>query len=269
MRVSVAAVVALAAAQLGAAGCHKPDPAWSRPSASGRHLGDDTITGAPLDVPHALAAPALVIDGKLDDAAWAGAAELGPFVDVGSGRVADGHPIATFARMTWDERALYLGVVVRDAKPTSPFAQGDVDPHVWGKSSGIEMMLQPGDPGDNRDYYELQVDVAGAVFDSHFDDYNQPITGVGPARLFGHQDWSSAVTRAELVAPGRFYSVELALPWSSLAAARVAVPPRPGDVWRVELYSFRDGQRLSLGWSSIRGQGNFHRTSRFGRIRFQ
>ena len=60
--------------------------------------------------------------------------------------------------------------------PVAPFGRDDVDPHVWGKSSGIELMLQPGDPGDNRDYYELQVDVGGAVFDSHFDDYNAPIT---------------------------------------------------------------------------------------------
>ncbi|HWE27664.1 MAG TPA: carbohydrate-binding family 9-like protein [Polyangia bacterium] len=247
------------------AGCHKPDPAWSRPSA--RHLGDDTITGVPLDIPRAAAAP--VLDGKLDDAAWTTAAELGPFVDVGSGRVIDRHPIATFARMTYDDRALYVGVIVRDADPTSPFTRDDRDPHVWGKSSGIEVMLQPGDPNDNRDYYELQVDVAGAVFDSHFDDYNAPITGSGAAKVFGHQDWASGVERATFVDPGRFYAVELALPWASLAPARVAVPPHPGDVWRVELYSFRDGQRLSLGWSSIRGQGNFHRASRFGRIRFQ
>src|SRR6201999_3557691 len=107
---------------------------------------------------------------------------------VGNGHVPEHHPIASFARMTWDVRALYLGVVVRDTRPESPFGRDDRDPHVWGKSSGIEMMLQPGDPHDNRDYYELQVDVAGAVFDSHFDDYNQPISGVGPARTFGHQE---------------------------------------------------------------------------------
>ena len=259
---SLAAVI-LAVSAL--AGCHKPDPAWSRPSS--RHLGDDTITGAPLDIPRAAAAP--VIDGKLDDAAWTAAAELGPFVDVESGRVIDRHPIATFARLTYDERALYLGFIVRDADPTSPFTREDRDPHVWGKSSGIELMLQPGDPNDNRDYYELQVDVAGAIFDSHFDDYNAPITGNGAARIFGHQEWSSTVERATFVERGRFYAVEVALPWAALAPARVAVPPKAGDVWRVELYSFRDGQRLSLGWSSIRRQGNFHRASRFGRVRFQ
>ncbi len=131
------------------------------------------------------------------------------------------------------------------------------------------MMLQPGDPGDNRDYYELQVDVAGAVFDTHFDDYNAPITGSGAARTFGHQEWSSQVERAVFNQAGSFYSVELALPWSALAQGRAPIPPRAGDVWRLNLYTFRDGQRQALAWSPIRGQGNFHRSSRFGRVRFE
>jgi hypothetical protein len=44
--------------------------------------------------------------------------------------------------------------------------------------------------------------------------------------------------------------------------------PSQGDVWRVNLYSFRDGQRQALAWSPILGEGNFHRASRFGRLRF-
>jgi hypothetical protein len=128
-------------------------------------------------------------------------------------------------------------------------------------------MMQPGDPGDNRDYYELQVDVNGAVFDSHFDDYNAPKTGTGPDTRFGHQEFESHVQRAVYKGRG-FYAVELAYPWASLAPARVAVPPKPGDVWRINLYSFRDGQRHALAWSPLRGRGNFHRAERFGRIKF-
>jgi hypothetical protein len=251
-------------ALLAVAGCQRTDPTWARPGAP--HSGDASIDGAPVGVPRAAAPP--VIDGALDDAAWLGAATLGPFVDPGMGGPASDSPVATFARITWDERALYLAFVVRDRHPISPFHREDVDPHVWGASSGIEMMLQPGDPGDNRDYYELQIDVAGAVFDSHFDDYNQPINGVGPTRTFGHQDWSSQVARAIKIVDGRLYTVEVALPWAALAPARVPVPPRMGDIWRVNLYAFRDGQRHAVAWSPLRGQGNFHRSARFGRIRF-
>jgi hypothetical protein len=246
-------------------GCHKPDPPWAQAPAT-KSFGEPTIAGEPLVVPRLAAAP--TIDGKLDDGCWAAAAVLGPLVDpMRGGELADS-PVAAFARMGWTDQALYLGVVVRDRSPRAPFSRDERDPHVWGQSSGVELMLQPGDPGDNRDYYELQVDVGGAVFDSHFDDYNAPITGAGAARVFGHQEWSSAVERAAFVQRGSFYAVELALPWASLHDARVAVPPHAGDVWRVNLYSFRDGQRFALAWSPLRGQGNFHRAARFGRVRF-
>jgi hypothetical protein len=241
------------------------DPSWAAlPSGS---AGDGTIAGPPAPVPRLSSPPA--IDGKLDDAAWANATVLGPLVDPGQGgAVPADHPVAAFARVGWTESHLYLGLVVRDAGASSPFARGDVDPHIWAEASGIELMLQPGDPGDNRDYIEIQVDVAGAVWDTRFDDYNQPITGEGGARRYGRQDFDSRLERQVLVKDGSFYSVEMALPWGAIGGARAPVPPRPGDVWRMNLYSFRDGQRHALAWSPLRGQGNFHRASRFGKIRF-
>jgi hypothetical protein len=245
-----------------AAGCSKA-PAWSRLSSGVQ--GESTLVGEPAAVPRAKVAPTL--DGRLDEALWEHAAQLGPFVDPGSGAASEKHPVAALAKMTWDEHNLYLGVVVHDASPESNFKRDDVDPHIWGASSGVELMLQPGDPHDNRDYYEMQVDVNGALFDSHFEDYNQPITGTGAERRFGHMEWSSHLERAVYRGRG-FYSVEVALPWSALEQARTSVPPRPGDIWRLNLYSFRDGQRRALAWSPLRGRGNFHRAERFGRIRF-
>jgi hypothetical protein len=245
-------------------GCAR-DPAWAHPGAG--RLGDATITGEPLAVPRFAAAPRL--DGRLDDDCWRTSALLGGFVDPGPGGAPrDDDPVAGFAHLGWDAERLHLAVLVRDRAPESPFDRDADDPHIWGYASGVELMLQPGDPGDNRDYYELQIDVHGARFDSHFDDYNAPISGSGAARRFGHQEWSSQAERAVSVARGRFYAVEASLPWAALAPARTAVPPRPGDVWRLNVYTFRDGQRRALAWSPLEGQGNFHRASRFGRVRF-
>src|SRR6185436_9228402 len=214
-------------------GCTK-EPAWSRPPTREgvRALGEETISGAPVK----LSRLTPKLDGRLDE--WDGAATLGPFVDTGSGKVEEKHPVATFARAAYDDQNLYFAFVVRDKAPSSPFGRDDADPHVWGKSSGVEIMLQPGDPRDNRDYYEIQVDVGGAVFDSHWDDYMTPLSGSGPDKIFGHMDWSSRVQRASYVMSGHFWAVEIALPWSSLAPGRSAIPPRPGDVWRLNLYSF-------------------------------
>jgi hypothetical protein len=242
------------------AGCRGDEPAWSR--IAGRALGDETISGTPVKIPKLT--PKL--DGKLDE--WNAAATLGPFVDTFNGKPEEKHPVASFARAAWDDRALYVAFVVRDRSPSSPFGRDDVDPHIWAKASGVEVMLQPGDPGDNREYYELQVDVGGAVFDTRWDDYMNPVTGTGDDKRFGHMDWSSRVERAIETQAGRFWSVELALPWAAFSSSRVSVPPKPGDVWRMNLYAFRDGQRLALGWSPLRGQGNFHKSARWGRVQF-
>ena len=230
--------------------------------------GESTIKGSPARVSRFAAPP--TIDGRLDEAVWRTATVLGPFVDTGNGhRVSASHPVAATACIGWDDARLYFGFVVADGHPVAPFRRDDSDPHLWGSASAVEVMLQPGDPGDNRDYYEIQVDTAGAVFDTHWDDYMKPLQGSPADRVFGHQEWSATVERAATVDPGHSYTIELALPWSALTHGRTPIPPREGDVWRINLYSFRDGQRLALGWSPIRGEGNFHRSSRFGRVRFQ
>jgi hypothetical protein len=255
---------------VGLLGCVRRDdrPAWAKPPTDGVQ-GDGTVGGEPAHVGRAAQKP--TIDGKLDEPMWQSAVALGPFVGPGNGEAAHPKsPVAGFARLAWDDQNLYLGAVVGDRTPVSPFQRDDVDPHIWEKSSAIELMLQPGDPGDNKGYFELQIDIAGAVFDTSWDDYNKPIAG-GPdeaSKKFGHMEWSSKVERAVHVGEGKFYSIEAAIPWTAFAGTRFASPPKPGDVWRANLYSFRDGQRQSLAWSPIRGLGNFHRSTRFGRLKF-
>ncbi|MBI2390620.1 MAG: carbohydrate-binding family 9-like protein [Deltaproteobacteria bacterium] len=251
------------------ASCARRDdrPAWAKVPDKGAP-GEPTIAGEPVRVPKVAQKPTL--DGKLDEPLWQGAAVLGPLVGPGGGEKASAKsPVAGFARLAWDDANLYVGAVVGDGAPVSPFQAGDVDPRIWEQSSAIELMIQPGDPGDNKGYYEIQVDVASAVFDTAWDDYNKPITGGAPSQRFGHMEWSSKAERAVHVEPGKFYSIEAVIPWSAFTGARVAAPPKPGDVWRLNVYSFRDGQRQALAWSPIRQQGNFHKSSRFGRVRFE
>ena len=213
----------------------------------------------------------ITIDGRLDEAAWQRAGSTGMFVSPSSGRPAPKSRVNARARLAWSNDRLFVGIVVWDREATSPFSRDDVDPHIWAKASGIELMLQPGTRSDNRDYFEVQVDVAGSVWDTRFDDYNRPIVG-GPddaSKRFGHQEWRSQVERAVRKEPdaGR-YVIELGIPFGSLSTRSAANPPGPGDAWRMNLYSFRDGQADAMSWSPLLGQGNFHRSSRFGRLRF-
>lgn len=244
----------------------REDPPWATVPAQ-TSPGDATTTGAPAAVPKLASAPS--IDGKLDDAAWSLATTLGPFGDAGEGAADTSALAVTFAKVAYDDRALYLGFVVHDRSPAQPFDRADSDPHLWEKSSAVEVMLQPGDLGDNKDYYEMQYDTKGAAFDTHWDDYNVPIKEEASGKVFGHQEWSSNAERAAYVESDRFYAIEVAIPWASLVKGRVAIPPKSGDVWRMNLYAFRDGQSVSNAWSPIKRQGNFHKSARWGRIKFQ
>jgi len=252
-------LVSIVLAALASGGC-------SRGCSGGPDRSDGTI---PQLRARRFARP-IAVDGRASEPDWESTGDSGPFVSPGDGKPRRGSPVNARARVGWDGQRLYVLCTVDDAEPASPFSRDDVDPHIWAKASGIELMVQPGDPGDNRHYYEIQVDVAGALWDTRFDDYNRPIAMTPEGRRYGHQDWVSGAERAVAIdRSGGSYTIELAVPWKSLSGGgRAAVPPKPGDAWRINLYRFRDGQRAALAWSPTLRQGNFHRSSRFGRIVF-
>lgn len=210
------------------------------------------------------------IDGKLDEPAWAKAADTGAFVNVGSGKPDKGFPVQGSAKVLWNDQALYVAFDVKDKDVIGGFKKTDKDPQLWTKDT-VEIMIDPDGDGDNKDYYEIQVNPQNLVFDSRFDDYNKPKGGKdGP---FGHQDWSAKLTSA-VVVNGTLdksddqdvgYTVEMAIPWSSFDKAKKA-PPELGDTWRMNFYAMQNNS--GVAWSPIMGKGNFHRASQFGRVLF-
>lgn len=210
------------------------------------------------------------IDGKLDEDAWRMAPGTGPFVDVASGRPNPSAPVGGSAKMLWNEEGLYFGFDVRDGDIVGGFDKAKKDPHLWTKDT-VEIMVDPDGDGDNKDYYEIQINPQNLVFDTHFDAYNEPKKE--PDGPFGHQEWSSKVKSAVTVngtldKPGdkdRGYVVEAMIPWKSFHKAR-QTPPKVGDEWRVNLYAMQNNS--GVAWSPILGQGNFHKASRFGRLLF-
>ncbi len=211
---------------------------------------------------------AITIDGVPQEAAWKNTGTTGAFVHPGNGRPVPGSTVNAEAGVGWTDKDLLIWFKVRDVDPTTPFSPGQVDPHVWSRASAVELMIQPGDHGDNKTYFEVQVDTGGAIWDTRFDDYNQPIVMEGGKRRYGHQRWKAELRQASKVVRGSHYTMELAIPWTALSSERGATPPKPGDTWRFNLYSFRDGQRAALAWSPIMGQGNFHKAARFGKVTF-
>jgi hypothetical protein len=249
-----------------------PKPDGSRPKAAAepRAPRDATKSVPSLLIPYRSSAKNIVIDGKLDDDAWIDAGRTGRFVNVSTGRPDTSAPIQGSAMLLYDREHLYLGIEVSDTSVRGGFPTSARDPHLWTRDT-VELMVDPDGDGDNRDYYEIQINPQNLVFDSRFDDYNSPRGG--PAGPFGHQSWSAQLSSAVQVLGtmdddndrDSGYVVEAKVPWGSFAKARRS-PPQPGDRWRLNLYAMQNNG--GVAWSPILRQGNFHRASRFGRVTF-
>jgi hypothetical protein len=193
---------------------------------------------------------------------------------VGTGKPNPDFPVAASAKILWDEKNLYVFFEVKQADPYMGFTNakaqpGDFtaagQPKLWSKDT-IEMMVDPDPSGDNRDYYELQINPQNKIFKSQFDTLQQPQGG--PNGPFGHEDWDPKLKSAVQLQKsddGKVtgYSVEVAIPWAGYAKA-ANHPPQSGDVWRVNFYGMKENS--GVAWSPILGQGNFHKSSRFGRV---
>jgi hypothetical protein len=222
--------------------------------------------------------PKPAIDGKGDDAVWQKGTLVGPFVDVGTGKPNTSFPVNGTAKLLWDDQNLYVLFDVQESEVVGGFTKpADADqkdkwtvngqPKLW-TGDTVEMMTDPDPSGDNKDYYELQINPQNKVFHTQYDSYNTPKTD--PNGPFGHEDWdpklkSAVVVHGDMDKPGndQGYTVEAAIPWAAFAKA-ANHPPKSGDIWRMNFYAMK--KNGGVAWSPILGQGNFHRASRFGRV---
>jgi hypothetical protein len=186
------------------------------------------------DAPHWYQAPRarapLAMDGRMDEADWQRAPWTGLFIDIeGDAKPRPRH--ATRARMLWDDEHLYVAAWLDE-------------PHVWGtltkhdaiiyRDNDFEVFLDP--DGDFRDYFEVEVNALGTVFDLRL---NKPYREGGRAiKSWTPPDLVAAVAvSGTLDDPGdedQGWGVEIAIPFTALAEhTSAALPPDLHDVWRV------------------------------------
>lgn len=207
-------------------------------------------TGIPaLTVPRARGA--LTLDGRTTEADWARSVSAGGLVDTLTGGFSASRNVTGDVRALWTDEGLALAWTVEDSSVETPGNRG-VDAHLW-EGDCVEVMLDPG--GDGRDYYEMQVDPSGNVFDTKYRTPRAP-------RPFGITEWdSSARHGGARTANG--YTVEMVIPWASIGVEN----PGPSTVLRGNFYLMdRTGDRQRFaGWSAPM-IGDFHVPDRFGRI---
>ena len=213
---------------------------------------------------HRVSAP-LEIDGRLDEESWRQAPRSPRFVDLISGQptIHD-----TRAAVLWDDECLYVGFWVEE-----PFVQATLterDSPVWTEND-VELFIAGKDA-----YYEFEINPLGTIYEALLvwdDAYERggfsrtpefsrnaegfkPWSGVGfeahprGSRL-GFFRWDLPGLRAAVSVDGtindnsdrdRGWTAEIAIPWTGLKWLAQgdgrALPPRDGDVWRMDLSRF-------------------------------
>ncbi|MCP4248861.1 MAG: CehA/McbA family metallohydrolase [bacterium] len=220
----------------------------------------------------------VVIDGRLDDSAWADAAWTDRFVDI-EGDAKPRPQYHTRLKMLWDDRHLYLAASLED-------------PHVWGtltkrdaivfQDNDFEIFIDP--DGDAREYFEIEVNALNTIFDLLL---MRTYKDGGPAR----HEWDVKGLQSAVHVDGTLndpsdtdggWNAELAIPWRSLAKwAHRPAPPADGDVWRMNFSRVQWQHRVVDGryekvpdtaennwvWSP-QGEINMHLPLRWGYVKF-
>lgn len=202
-----------------------------------------------------------VIDGKLDDEAWAKATPI-RFVLTETGKPATKK---TIARMCWDDDNLYISYDCEDEDVWGTFTEHD-DPIF--EEECCEAFLCPA--GDLKSYFEINVSPLNVTFDALI---------VAPARTSGKSatGWTCEGLRTAVVVDGtlnlrterdRGWSAEMAIPFKSLDRPT----PKVGEQWRANLYRIdRSPEPVEFqAWSpTLHDPADFHIPERFGTIIFK
>jgi len=220
----------------------------------------------------------IVIDGRLDEAVWKSAPRSPRFVDILSGgpTIHDTH-----AMVVWDDVNLYVAYRIEEPFVHAKFTKHN-DPIYY--DNDVEFFIAGRDA-----YYEFEINAYNTVYEVFFiweeayvkSGFAQapefarknlvPFNGVGftthprGGRL-GHFNWTFPGMRTAVQIDGtvnkdedrdRGWTVELAFPWKGLewlakADDRV-LPPREGDVWRMDFSRFNTYKEAapakdSSGW---------------------
>ncbi|MCB9896461.1 MAG: protein kinase [Planctomycetes bacterium] len=191
--------------------------------------GDATPRGpAWLRAPRAGVPPR--VDGRLDDACWASAPWTEAFVDI-EGPVKPPPPLVTRAKVAWDDDFLYVAAELEEPNVWGTLTQRD---EIVFHDDDFEVFVDP--EGDGCWYGEVEVNALGTVFDLRLS---------RPYREGGRADhgWSPPDLRAAVHVDGTLgdatdtdhgWTVEIAIPHAALAGHdSTALPPKAGDVWRV------------------------------------
>jgi len=203
------------------------------------------------------------IDGRLDEPIWRALPPVGEFTCFGTKRGAPSR--RTQAKWCWDEHNLYIAFTCDDPDVWSTLSRRDG--HLW-EGEVVEAYIDP--DGDGRNYKEFEVNPLNAVIDLNIErEENGRVADPDKFARWNAAGWSTAVrvngTLNDRTDRDKGWAVEMAIPLKNFATAK-RLPPRVGDIWRVQLLRIERPKASAKpefsAWSST---DTFHRPTRFGR----
>jgi len=221
------------------------------------------------------------VDGKLDEPSWQRAPRSRAFVDIVTGEPAW---FDTHVKLLWDDTCLYFGFTVPETDVWATLTKRDSRIY---EDNDVEVFIAGRDA-----YYEFEINALDTIYEvfwiwkdilkpgsiyygvPEFDPKTRRTTtlsGVGGhihprGARWGFMDWDFPGLLDAVHVDGTLnqrddadkgWSIELAFPWKGLSwlADGRSLPPRDGDVWRIDCSRFqkigRDGKELrrSAGWT--------------------
>ncbi len=223
------------------------------------------------------------VDGKLDEVSWRHAHRSPRFVDLihGQQTIHD-----TRVSVLWNDEFLYLGYWIEEPFVQAKFTERDAPIYY---DNDVEFFVAGADA-----YYEFEINAHGTVYEGLFiwqDNFEssgfaklpefdqtksqtkfQPFNGVGlknhpRGQRWAYLKWDFPGAQFAVQIDGtlndssdrdRGWTVELAFPWKGMKSFMLgdqrALPPRPGDVWRMDFSRFNQYREAvpakdSGGWA--------------------
>ncbi len=202
----------------------------------------------------------IVIDGNLNEKDWVSAPSV-TFIFPWPGQL--GIEQRTQAKLLWDEKNLYVGYTCEDIDITAQYTQHD-DPTY--RDDCVEIFINC-NPGKSNCYYGLEMNARGVLYE-YFK--------VPRVCLIKRVDFEGVLIKTRIEGTlnkqddkDKFWTLELAIPFSNFSELTKTLPPNPGSSWRINLNRWDGkGKRCLSLWSASDAWLDPHKPDCFGIITF-
>ena len=208
------------------------------------------------------ASTSITLDGRMDEAAWHEADNMGPFHFTWW---KSGKKKQTVAKMLWNDKYLYIGHICQDEHITARYKNHD-DPVA--RDDCFEVMLTP-DLGRPEFYFNIEWNVRGAYIDGH--------RAHGPKKP--SVPWVAEGVRIAGTYKGTLnddsdkdqsWTCEVAIPLANFSKHMKRKSLQVGDRWNLNLNRHGGDTNLQYSqWSRADTlKPSFHTPHRFGQVTF-